>query len=465
MKKFYLLLLVPLLVMMSSCHGDEGPRKGVIWDIPYPSAGYVIFDSEGNNILEADPEAIYDIEVEYKGKTYRYGEVTREAFQYPFGLHSHWCYPYMVRVGDFDQNESGSYIVRFRDYEWLVEYEYELRWKNYEPVKYELVKINGEVVEPCVVDEWNLYGDGDLRDIYARPLYYTPTEREYDISYPKATFAIIDEEGNNFFKEYPEERQEVVIEYNGETYRYNEAVTRELLREPFELYSPALCPYCIEFGDFGHTDKGSYVIKYGRQEWNIDFEYKIRWENGMPGAKGYYQVDGVPVEPIKIDKVFVGDRWVDFYALPLELEMMVWDIAYPSASYVVLDEEGNNIFKSDPESMLELEILYKGVTYKYNNESRALLPEPLAITTDSMYPYRLTFGDFDYNDKGSYVIKFRGKEWRVEFEYTLDWAVYEPVISASLKIDGEEAVPEFIEAWHVDDYHGTIDMYAVPLHI
>lgn len=463
MKKFYLLLLVPLLVMMSSCHGDEGPRKGAIWDIPFPSVGYVIFDSEGNNILEADPEAIYDIEVEYKGKTYRYEEVTRMLLQRSFGLHAHWCYPYMLCIGDFDHDESGSYIVRFRDYEWLVEYEYELRWKHYEPVKYELVKINGEVVERCVVDEWDLYDDGDLRDVYARPLYYTPTEREYDISYPKATFAIIDERGNNFFKKYPEKRQEVVIEYNGETYRYNESVTRELLREPLELYTPALCPHCIEFGDFGHTDKGSYVIKYGLQEWNIDFEYKKRWENGMPIAKGYYQVDGEYVEPIKIDEVLVEGRWVDFYALPLELEVAAWDIAYPSVSYVVLDDEGNNIFRSEPESMLEFEILYNDVTYKYNNESRALPPEPLAITTDLMYPYRLTFGDFDYNDRGSYVIKFRDKEWRVVFEYKFEWVAAEPVMSATLKIDGEEANPEFIEKWHVDDYHGDVDMYAIAL--
>lgn len=463
MKKFYLLLLVPLLVMMSSCHGDEGPRKGAIWDIPFPSVGYVIFDSEGNNILKADPEAIYDIEVEYKGKTYRYEEVTRMLLKRSFGLHAHWCYPYMLCIGDFDQNESGSYIVRFRDYEWLVEYEYELRWKHYEPVKYELVKINGEVVERCVVDEWDAYNDGDLRDVYARPLYYIPTEREYDISYPKATFVIIDEKGNNFFKKYPEKRQEVVIEYNGETYRYNEAVTRELLREPLELYTPALCPHCIEFGDFGHTDKGSYVIKYGLQEWNIDFEYKKRWENGMPIAKGYYQVDGEYVEPIKIDEVLVEGRWVDFYALPLELEVAAWDIAYPSVSYVVLDDEGNNIFSSEPESMLEFEILYNDVTYKYNNESRALPPEPLAITTDLMYPYRLTFGDFDYNDRGSYVIKFRDKEWRVVFEYKFEWVAAEPVMSATLKIDGEEANPEFIEKWHVDDYHGDVDMYAIAL--
>lgn len=463
MKKFYLLLLVPLLVMMSSCNGDEGPRKGVIWDIPYPSAGYVILDSEGNNILKADPEAIYDIEVEYKGKTYRYEEVTRELPRDPFGLHSHWGYPYMVLVGDFGQNESGSYIVRFRDYEWLVEYEYELRWKNYNPVKEELIKINGEVVERCVVDEWDTYNDGKLRDIYARPLYYTPKEVEYDISYPKATFAIIDEEGNNFFKEYPEKRQEVFIEYNGETYRYNDEVTRALLPEPLELYSPEQSPYCIEFGDFGHTDKGSYVIKYGEQEWNIDFEYKLRWEGCQPVAKGYYQIDGVPAEPIKINKVFVEDGWVDFYALPLELEVTEWDIAYPSVSYVVLDEEGNNIFKSEPESMLEFEILYNDVTYKYNNESRALLPNPLAVTTDRMYPYRLTFGDFDYNDKGSYVIKFRDREWRVEFEYTLEWVAYEPVMSASLKINGEEVNPQFIETWHVDDYHGDVDMYAIAL--
>lgn len=423
-----------------------------------------MFDSEGNNVFKEDPEAIYDFEVEYKGKIYRCEEVTRALLQRSFGLRNHWSYPYMVCVGDFGQNESGSYIIRFRDQEWTVEYEYELRWKNYKPAMNERIKINGEVVEPCVVDVWDLYNDGEIiSDIYALPLYYTPTEGEYDIRYPKATFTIVDIDGTNFLEEYPEKRQDVVIEYKGETYKYDEAITRALPREDLALYSPALCPYCIEFGDFGYTDKGSYVIQYGAQSWDIDFEYKIRWESGLPVAKGYIKVDGEYVEPIKIDKVFVEGRWVDFYALPLELKMIDWDIAYPSSSYVVLDAEGNNIFKSDPESMLEFEILYNDVTYKYVNETRALPPQPLAITNDWMYPYRLTFGDFDYNDKGSYVIKFRDKEWLVEFEYTLEWIAYQPEKSSSLKINGEEVDPEFIEEWYVDDYHGNVKMYAIAL--
>ena len=463
MKRIYL-FIVPLLALLCGCEGDDGPRKGAIWDIPYPRANFVILDAEGNNIFKYDPEAIYDLEVEYKDKVYRYDEDTRALPCEPFGIRSHFGYPYMFTLGDFDHDEEGSYIVRFRDQEWLVEYKYNLRWKHYKPIKDSYIKIGSKEVTAIAVDKYDTFGDGTLRDIYAIPLHYAPEVKEWDIPYPRVSYAILDSEGNNIFRSNSESMNDVVITYNGETYRY-EGETRALLQESLALTTDYVYPYRLNFGDFDHNDKGSYTIEYNDQEWFVEFEYKLRWEGGMPVIKERVAINGEVLEPIMIDTAELDGRTVDIYALPLYKADAEWDITYPTATYAVLDSEGNNIFRSNSESMKEFEISYNGETYRYEGETRALLQEQLALTTDHIYPYRLNFGDFDHNDKGSYVIKFGEKTWAVEFEYTLEWVDDEPVLGSSLKVDGEEAEMQVIEEqWKIDDYN-SITVYAIPLHL
>ena len=458
MKKFYLLLVLPMLVVMSSCNSKDSKENGVIWDVAYPSAGFVLFDDNGNNILKENSDAIYDFEVERNGEIYRYEEATRDLQQEAFGIYLHSRYPYMLCVGEFDQNESGSFVLRYRDAEWLVEYDYQLGYKNGRPYTEEQIKIDGRVVELSAVDQWELYGDGNVVDVYARSLDYTPSQTVYDIKYPSETFVIVDFTGSNLFETYPEMKSDVEIEYNGQTYNYNEAITREAAKQPLELYTPAVYPHCIEFGDFDYDDKGSYVIKYDEQSWLVDFEYDLRWENCAPVLTKSIEINGTPVDPIKIAEVEGGDGMVDIYALPLMFELPIYDISYPTATYVVLDNEGNNIFKSEPESIYEFEIEYNGVIYNYHDQTRELPQMPLALTNNSMYPYCLTFGDFDHNEKGSYTIRFRDREWLAEFEYSLEWDMFSPIISRSLKIDGEAVNPEIIEVLNEE-----INVYAIAL--
>ncbi len=463
MKKLYL-LFVPLLALLGGCTGDDGPRKDVIWDIPYPSISFAVLDSDGNNIFKENPDAIYDFEIEYKGETYRYNDQTRELPQLPLALTTDGVYPYRLTFGDFGQDDSGSYIVRFRDKEWLVEFEYELTWKKHKPVKRALIKIDGKVVNPEVVDTLSIDATGERRDVYATPLYYEEGEMEWDIVFPTATFAVVDDAGNNIFKSKPESIYEFAITYNGETYRYNDQ-TRELPQLPLAITTDGVYPYRLTFGDFDYNESGSYTIDFDGQQWLVDFEYKLRWEGGRPTIREKVMINGNAVEPKKIDSVEVNGTLQDVYALPLYKSSTEWDIRYPTAMYVVVDDEGNNIFKSEPESMYEFEIIYNEESYKYHDETRELPKLPLAITRGPMYPYRLTFGDFEHNEKGSYLIKFRDSEWLVEFEYALEWVDEEPVLSESLKIDGVEAKPEFIEEWFVDDYHGNVKMFAIPLSV
>ncbi len=118
---------------------------------------------------------------------------------------------------------------------------------------------------------------------------------------------------------------------------------------------------------------------------------------------------------------------------------IVWDIVYPTAPYAVINSEGENLFYAEPMSRYELEIIYNDVTYKYDGGSRALIQRPLMLYTTPRYPYYLMFGDFGYNESGSYLIRFREKEWFVEFDYRLKWVDGEPVRESHLKIDGKES--------------------------
>lgn len=138
---------------------------------------------------------------------------------------------------------------------------------------------------------------------------------------------------------------------------------------------------------------------------------------------------------------------------------MIWDIVYPAAAYAVYDSEGNNIFASDADALYDFTISYNGKEYNYAEVTRELPQEPLSLYTDYGYPYRICFGDFDHDDEGSYTIKFRGKEWNVEFEYTLDWVYGEPKLGSTLKIDGE--VAEMILVGTSNGYN----VWAYPLYL
>ena len=134
------------------------------------------------------------------------------------------------------------------------------------------------------------------------------------------------------------------------------------------------------------------------------------------------------------------------------------------APYAVFDSEGNNIFANDAEALYDFTISYNDKEYKYEEVTRELFQEPLALYTGYGYPYRICFGDFDHNEKGSYTINFRGKEWLVEFEYTLDWYYGEPVLGSTLKIDGEEAEKVVVGKKNRENY-GEINIWAFPLYL
>lgn len=210
------------------------------------------------------------------------------------------------------------------------------------------------------------------------------------------------------------------------------------------------------------SDDGRKITTH---QWSYNRESKSILVVSASGEEQEYKIKGIGDDYLLMDYrsesgeyIRVGFNRDDPYG------GMVWDIVFPTASYAVFDSEGNNIFANDAEALYDFTISYNDKEYKYEEVTRALPQEPLALYTDYCYPYRICFGDFDHNEKGSYTINFRGKEWLVEFEYTLDWYYGEPVLGSTLKIDGEEAEMVVVGKKNRENY-GEINIWAFPLYL
>ena len=178
-----------------------------------------------------------------------------------------------------------------------------------------------------------------------------------------------------------------------------------------------------------------YSLTYN--QWNYDSKSKTITVVYEIGKECEYKVVGIGQDYMMLDYYDATNKRNTRLGLKCA-DMMIWDIVYPVQSFVVLDNEGNNIFESDPDSMYDFTITLNDKVYNYEGLTRALPIEPLALYTDNDYPYRLNFGDFYHNDKGCYTIIFRDKEWSVEYVNRLDIICNELFFKNSFKIDGEE---------------------------
>ena len=142
---------------------------------------------------------------------------------------------------------------------------------------------------------------------------------------------------------------------------------------------------------------------------------------------------------------------------------ILFDLIYPRIHFAIFDGD-TNIFEQDPNTMYEVEAIYNGETYTYHDETRDAPPkEDLTLYTSPINsPYMLFFSDFDYDESGVILFKFRENEWTLEFgfrqAYKDDSKV--PSIEATYILDG-------VELTCPDDFVGVMPTgcLALPLRI
>ena len=116
-----LLILFALIWGLVSC--NKNPESDiVIFDRYFPYLSFVIV-ANGVNIFEADPNTMYEVEVIYNGQTYKYTDETRTVPFFELALHTRPSInPYILYFSDFNQGESGSLTLKFRDNEWRLDF-------------------------------------------------------------------------------------------------------------------------------------------------------------------------------------------------------------------------------------------------------------------------------------------------------------------------------------------------------
>ena len=66
---------------------------------------------------------MYEVEVIYNGQTYKYTDETRAVPFLELALHTRPSIsPYILYFSDFNQGESGSLTLKFRDNEWRLDF-------------------------------------------------------------------------------------------------------------------------------------------------------------------------------------------------------------------------------------------------------------------------------------------------------------------------------------------------------
>ena len=111
-----------ILFMLIAIFGLVGCNNDIEWDYYQYSATFDIVNEDGAHMLDGDENAIYDVEVIYKGKTYTYHEETRETNAQAFAIRR-TSEPNLFNVGEMYWGSSGSFEIKFRGNSWNVKYE------------------------------------------------------------------------------------------------------------------------------------------------------------------------------------------------------------------------------------------------------------------------------------------------------------------------------------------------------
>ena len=88
----------------------------------------------------------------------------------------------------------------------------------------------------------------------------------------------------------------------------------------------------------------------------------------------------------------------------------------------LLDKSGNNIIEQKEDAIYEIEIIYDGVKYKYDDkaDTRASSFKPLAIRRAPLSSSTFGFGDFAAGSQSVFTITFKDNKWDVEQQSKLN---------------------------------------------
>ena len=86
-----------------------------------------------------------------------------------------------------------------------------------------------------------------------------------------------------------------------------------------------------------------------------------------------------------------------------------------NATFDIVDETGNHLLADDEDAIYEVVVFYNSQTYRFDDETRVMIPRQFAIRRTPNPDY-FNLGDVLWGTSGDIIIKFRGNSWNVRFE-------------------------------------------------
>jgi hypothetical protein len=126
-------------------NADDKENEEIYWaDNAAYNIYFALCDESGDNILQTDKDAIYDVEILYEGVKYRFeGEVaTRATCTYPLAIRLNPYVSDWFGFGDFIVGSHSSFTITFRDSSWEIEQESRLNPED----------INGDIILDVKID-------------------------------------------------------------------------------------------------------------------------------------------------------------------------------------------------------------------------------------------------------------------------------------------------------------------------
>lgn len=117
MKRISLITAIALLVLCGACD-----KYDPIIDWAPFRVEFVILDTDGENVVLKDAEAVNKVSVLYDGKLYEHANATRDMF-YDIALTTTGSANEIFVFGDWDLNTDGSFKVRYGEQNWVVDFE------------------------------------------------------------------------------------------------------------------------------------------------------------------------------------------------------------------------------------------------------------------------------------------------------------------------------------------------------
>ena len=111
---------------------------------------------------------------------------------------------------------------------------------------------------------------------------------------------------------------------------------------------------------------------------------------------------------------------------------------YP-ACFTLIDSEGKNILENDTKAMYDVEIIYKGETFVFDNNALAGNRNPVVIYTDNYIPGAFFIHGYilSWGTTTDFTLKFRGQSFDVSIVSTDDYLNVSPKYWHTVTVNGK----------------------------